>query len=490
MSGDSLEGHQTRKRWTALDSAAVGAVAAVGGAIRLVNVTSTSSVFDEGYYAFDACLAALGHGSPCHDVGGQRLAPVHPPLGMSIIGLGIKIFGYRPGGWRVASLLAGTLTIILVYLLARVLLRSTLGATIASGALAVDFLHFVHSRLAMLDVFLTLFGVATILAVVLDRTHIAWPRRRRWAVRPWRIVAGAMGGAAVATKWPGLAFLICALILTVAWEARSREAGLLATLRKEGPSVIGCFVVVPALVYLLSYIGWAEGTLLAWPWSEGSWIRDILADQWRMLRFHNDLDVEHFYASPPWSWPLLKRPMVYFYEPSGDDYRVILALGNPLVWWASLLSLAWMLFVGARRRGGPEAPILGAFAFAWLPWFAVDLVRAPLFLFYLLPAVPFMCVAVGWAALRLSRSTPGKAAAATLAIGAVGLFAYYYPVLAARPISVESWRDRMVFTDCDLQGLTLSDIDLRNLETPVDAPGPYPEAMLRLGAPPEGWCWI
>jgi len=494
MTGDGVPEQRQRRSWTRLDWLIVTLVAVIAGAIRLIGVTSTTSVFDEGYYASDACLFALGPGPPCHDVGAAALAPVHPPLGMSIIGIGIRLFGYRPGGWRVTALVAGTLTIVLVYLLAKVLLRSTLGATVASGALAFDFLHFVHSRLAMLDVFLTLFGVATMLAVVLDRDHIGHPRRRQWAGRPWRLVAGGMAGAAVATKWPGLAFLLCALILTVAWEVRSRGPGprqLVRTLRDEGASILACFAFAPAIVYLLSYVGWIEGSILAWPWSEGSWTRNFLAEQARMLRFHDGLDVDHFYASPPWSWPLLKRPIVYLYEPSGNGYRIILALGNPLVWWASLISLAWMLGAWARRRGGSEGAVLCAFALVWIPWFALDVVRSPLFLFYLLPAVPFMAVAVGWAATRLARARPGKVVVAAFGIGAVALFAFYYPVLVASPLSVAQWRDRVLFADCALEGLTLGDIDLGpNIETPIDAPGPYPEALLRLGAPPQGWCWI
>jgi dolichyl-phosphate-mannose-protein mannosyltransferase len=494
MTGDGVPEQRQRRSWTRLDWLIVTLVAVIAGAIRLIGVTSTTSVFDEGYYASDACLFALGPGPPCHDVGAAALAPVHPPLGMSIIGIGIRLFGYRPGGWRVTALVAGTLTIVLVYLLAKVLLRSTLGATVASGALAFDFLHFVHSRLAMLDVFLTLFGVATMLAVVLDRDHIGHPRRRQWAGRPWRLVAGGMAGAAVATKWPGLAFLLCALILTVAWEVRSRGPGprqLVRTLRDEGASILACFAFAPAIVYLLSNVGWIEGSILAWPWSEGSWTRNFLAEQARMLRFHDGLDVDHFYASPPWSWPLLKRPIVYLYEPSGNGYRIILALGNPLVWWASLISLAWMLGAWARRRGGSEGAVLCAFALVWIPWFALDVVRSPLFLFYLLPAVPFMAVAVGWAATRLARARPGKVVVAAFGIGAVALFAFYYPVLVASPLSVAQWRDRVLFADCALEGLTLGDIDLGpNIETPIDAPGPYPEALLRLGAPPQGWCWI
>src|SRR4029453_11637057 len=116
--------------------------------------------FDGGYYAIQACEYIFGNGPPCHAEAGLPLTGVHPPLGTWLIAGGIKIFGFRSGGWRVASLAAGTLTVVLVFLLARRVLRSTLAATVASGALAFDALHFIHSRIAMLDVFVTFFFAA------------------------------------------------------------------------------------------------------------------------------------------------------------------------------------------------------------------------------------------------------------------------------------------------------------------------------------------
>jgi dolichyl-phosphate-mannose--protein O-mannosyl transferase len=483
------------RAWTKLDTLAVGSVAVLSAGIRSVGLTSLPSVFDEGYYAVDSCIAALGPGPPCHEGGLEIVAPVHPPLGTLIIGLGIRLFGYRPGGWRVAALGAGVLTVIVLYVLARKLFHSTLAATLASGFLALDFLHFIHSRIAMLDVFLTLFGTTTFLFLVVDRD--AKGRAHRW-LRPWRLAAGAVAGAAAATKWPGLAFVAGAVLVTLTYE-RSRRTGRSnpwrLLLAEEGPSIAVGLLAMPVAVYVLSHVGRVDGAILAWPWSTDAWVRSFLAEQSAMLRFHAGLDAPHFYGSPAWSWPLLKRPIVYLYEASsGGRFREVLAIGSPLAWWASFAALGWLCVDWFRRRGERHGGglVLAGFAFAWLPWLAVSPLRGTTtFLFYLLPAVPFMCLGLGWAGRRIARQLGGRVMVVVFCLGALGAFAFYHPLLTGAPIELRAWEQRILFTDCDLEGLRLSDISLpEHIERPVDIPGPYPEALLRLGSPPAGWCWV
>ena len=77
----------------------------------------------------------------------------------------------------------------------------------ASGLLAIDILHLVQSRIAMLDVFLAMFVVAAFVAVVLDLRSV--PRGGggigQWLFgRPWRLAAGVLVGCAVAVKWSGV----------------------------------------------------------------------------------------------------------------------------------------------------------------------------------------------------------------------------------------------------------------------------------------------
>lgn len=482
--------------WSRIDSVAISALVLAGAAVRTIGLTYPGQkVFDEAYYTVDACILALGPGPPCHAAGTDIVPPVHPPLGMALIGVGIRMFGFRPGAWRLAPLAAGVATIALVYVLGRLVLRSTTGAVIAAGALALDFLHIVHSRLAMLEVFVTLFGVATFLCLFLDARPHRSVGRVRVRDRPWRLAAGLMAGAAAATKWTGLVFVVAALWLTIVSEA-DRQADrprLRRVLREEGASLLASFVAVPAAVYMLSFVGTTHGSLLVWPWSEGSWIRTFLADQWRMLRFHLNLDSPHVYGSPAWSWPLLKRPVVYFYEPVGSGYREILAFGSPLAWWGSIGAMGWLAArwrLGRERHGG-EGLILAGFAISWVPWLVLSPIRSGGFLFYLLPSVPFMCLALGWAATRLAARRVGVPVVAVVVAAALGLFIIYRPLLYASPIDLHDWERRVLFRDCDLDGLRLDDISLPpQVEPPVDAPGPYPEALLRHGSPPTGWCWI
>lgn len=137
-----------------MDWFALAFVTAGAGLIRLYRLTQPSfQVFDERTYVKDACFYVHADGRPpCFD---QEVTTVHPPLGKWLIGWGIEATDFSAIGWRIAAAIAGTLTVALLYLLARRLLRSTPGALLASGLLAIDFLHFVQSRVGMPDVFVT-----------------------------------------------------------------------------------------------------------------------------------------------------------------------------------------------------------------------------------------------------------------------------------------------------------------------------------------------
>jgi dolichyl-phosphate-mannose--protein O-mannosyl transferase len=77
-----------------------------------------------------------------------------------------------------------------------------------------------------------------------------------------------------------------------------------------------------------------------------------------------------------------------------------------------------------------------------------------MFLFYALPAVPFMCLGLalmaGWALGPAAASVRRRAVAAT-AIGVyvsvvILNFVYLYPILAAQTLSYADWHKRMWFS--------------------------------------------
>ena len=488
--------------WTRQDWIALIIVTLAAAITRFVGLDDPKKlVFDETYYAKDACWYVNASSSLCEV--NHEVTHVHPPLGKWLIGLGIRLFGHDSFGWRVAPAVAGIVTVALLYLLARKLLRSTVGATVASGLLAIDLLHLVQSRTSMLDAFVPMFGIAVILFLLYDRDRMIrdGPTERMALLdRPWRLAAGIAAGFAVASKWSGGFFIVLAIVLTIAWEFtarrdRERERPLLAALKSEAPSVMAWLVIVPILAYSLTYVGRLPEPNQNCDEATGFWANRLVQQQGCMFDFHRGLETHHSYESPPWSWIMLKRPVSYYFETQPDgDYQEIIATGNPFVWWPSVVALLFVAWRWIRRKGlgMPEGVILAGFVFTYGPWLALGAIseRNAVFLFYLLPTIPFMCLALACVATSIGWSWEAKAAIALFAAGAVGLFVFYWPLLVKAPLSQKDWDRRIwIFDRCDKAEKTPTE----SVITEVTNGTTNTRTTLTTGTeslPPPGWCWI
>ena len=488
---------QAKVRWSRADTIAVLVVVIAAAVLRLVSLgRPVGLIFDEIFYAQDACWYVLGTQADCGIA--ELTSRAHPPLGKWLIGSGIALFGYDAFGWRVTAALAGTASVGLAYVAGRRLLHgtagraATVGATAASILLATDFLHLVQSRIAMLDAFITLFVVGAVAFAILDRDRPPPAERGPWwwsltVGRPWRLAAGVFVGAAVATKWSGAYVAPAVIGLVVAWEIASvrhatpgldlRSAVRIAFRREAIPTLV-TLGVVPVLVYLASYIGRMPGDLVALPWQAGSVWRGIWDHQQAMLDFHTTLGGDHPYQSPPLAWPALQRPVAYWFSEENGSYREILALGNPFAWWPGLVALAALAVTWWRARwavGRPEPVILLAALSTYLPWIVLSGGRSQTFLWYFLPTVPFLALALGTLVAWGWQRTRWR-----LAVGAYGLviaisFGFWVPLLTALPQQPDAWRTRILFTDCD---------------RPDGSRPTLPDDSTSSGAPPGGWCWI
>jgi dolichyl-phosphate-mannose-protein mannosyltransferase len=465
-------------KWRAVDFLLLAGVVAIAATTRLLDIGSPSGlIFDESYYAQDACTYLdLGK----HVCGGISEASwVHPPLGKWIIALGIAIGGYHPAAWRAPAAITGILVVLVLYLLTRRLTGSTLAAVVAASVIALDPLSIVSSRVAMLDIFVTLAGILAVLFAVLHLDALA--RREEAGPRffePWLVAAGLCCGAAIATKWSGILVLGTVLALAGAWEikARTRHETIAMALAAIAPTMIACFFLVPALVYLASYVGRLDGVLLAPPWQQDAWPRVFAGRELRMATFHVGLNETHPYASPAWSWLLGKRAVTYFFEvDAAGRYRHILAFANLAVWLPGLLAALWAIVTLIRRRmiSRPEFVVVIAFAGAYLPWLLLTVGRPFVFLHYVLPTIPFLALALGWAISTLPRRIKIWSAASIMAV-AVLVAAFWAPLMYGWPISYDDWRMRIVFSDCTPDQF----VDNRLM------PRPHP------GPPPSGWCWV
>lgn len=463
-------------------------------------VQGPADIFDEVYYACDA-WSLVNHGverattpgAPFCTLTDQPAFVVHPPLGKWFIGLGEKMFGFDTFGWRFAAAVFGTLTVLLVVRIGRRMTGSTVLGGLAGLLLALDGLHFVQSRVAMLDVFLVFWVVAAFAALLVDRDHVRArlaalpdPAHGRLGLRPWRLVAGGCIGAALATKWSGVFPVAVMVLLSLAWEASARRtAGVprprRRTVRRTAAGFGLAFVMLPMVVYLASWTGWFandDGWSRSWadgrsvdapyvpdalvgalPWDDD--LRSLWHYHWEMYHFHSGLEASHPYQSHPLSWPFLGRPVSYYYPPGVTEGRYgceasscsreVLAIGTPALWWAMVPVCLGLVARWASRRDWRAPALLAMTSVSILAWIPSDLKDRTMFLFYALPSVPFLCLGIallaGWLVgpAGARRRAWGSAAVGVYTSLVVLNFAYLYPVLAAVTIPYADWYDRMWF---------------------------------------------
>jgi len=491
-------------------------VVVTAGILRFQNIGQPKGyIFDEVYYPTDA-WDMIHHGVEWDEKTNGPAYVVHPPLGKWLIAIGEAIYGNNELGWRFASAIVGSLSILLIARIARRMFRSNVLGCIAALLLSLDGLEFVQSRTSMLDIFLMFWVLAAFGCLVLDRDdgrrRVAWRLESGQSLgflglRPWRLGCGFCLGAAAATKWDGAIWIAAFLLLAVWWDAGARRvAGQSAAVGNailyDGFFALVPMLVVPLIVYTASWTGWflSDGVHAydhdRYVHHGQSWIAHffaVLHGWWAyhrdMWHFHTTLAAAHPYLSKPWGWLLLARPVAYFYN--GDSHscgaascsQEVLGIGTPLIWWLSipaLLAVAWRMI---GRLDWRAAAIMLSFLFGYVIWIIDELqvvdkchpdgdCHRTMFLFYLLPDVPFMVLALTMAigmllATRAVRTVgdlfgsfgrfaqiPLRRLAAATAVavylgGVTWNFGYFYPILTGQVITYDHWMDRMWLDVCN-----------------------------------------
>jgi dolichyl-phosphate-mannose--protein O-mannosyl transferase len=157
---------------------------------------------------------------------------------------------------------------------------------------------------------------------------------------------------------------------------------------------------------------------------------------------HAGFATAHPLHSSPWSWFSVKQSALYYADRVGESaHAVILAFGSPFVWGLALLTIAYIAsqVILGRRPDAVDATTVVGFTVTYGASFVVGAFR-PVAFWHVLPATPYLCLAVGYLAARAGRSRVARLATATYAAVAVALFAFAYPLLTARPVALRSWR--------------------------------------------------
>jgi dolichyl-phosphate-mannose--protein O-mannosyl transferase len=464
-------------------------------------------VFDETYYVKDAySLLRFGYERQWGEgdvvnpqfVGGTPdvMSPeaayvVHPPVGKWMIGLGEWIFGVNGFGWRFASALVGILSVFILIVTVRRMFRSHILGCLAGLLLAVDGEHLVHSRTALLDVFVMFWALLAFYLILVDRAQM---RRRlderlgavvgygpngapRYAERVWGprlgmrwflLAAGVSLGLCTGVKWSGAYFLAVFGLLVVCWDAADRRAVGIerwwqGAVLRDGIKAFGLMVPVAVVVYVGSWAGWlatSGGYNRDWATTTGysgilpgplAALLDYHRQAWG---FHTGLTTPHTYQANPLGWLAQWRPTSFFYEKeatcaTAECSQAITAAGNPILWWLGIAALLVVLYYAIFWADRRAWAILAGYAAGYLPWL-IYLGRT-VFTFYTVAFTPFVVMALIYmfgVLLGPPGAKPARRRRGTITVGVmVGLIllasAFWWPLWTGESIPYDYWHAHM-----------------------------------------------
>ncbi len=387
-----------------------------GSTIPIVFDYASGTYFDEIYHARTAYE---------HIVGMWPYEISHPPLGKVLMGLGIRLFGMTPFGWRCVGTLAGVLMLPFLYLLAKRMLKNTMGAFTATTLFAFDFMHFVQTRIATIDSYAVLF----VIIMYYYMYRFVTERNQRYLA-----LSGLAFGLGAASKWTCIyAGLGLGVIWLIHWILRLKQEKVWKSFARNIGFCLVFFVAVPAMVYYMSYYyyGISQGMSGVGMFFEPDYAKIVWDNQVSMLTYHVGVDATHPYSSRWYQWIFDIRPILYYLNYGTGTRGAIAAFVSPLVCWGGLLAMVGMGYLAVYHRDKKAGFILLGYLAQLVPWMLVSRIQ---FAYHYFGCVVFLCLALGYAAAVLDRGGHRRWCWGLLGVS-VGLFALFYPVLSGVQVS-------------------------------------------------------
>ncbi len=255
----------------------------------------------------------------------------HPPLVKYFIALTMFLIGDFPSFWRIPSVIAGTLVLVVVFLIFREVVKEDTWLLLGFAAAlitAFDKTFRSLSMVAMLDIFISLFTVLTLYFTLKGRLGLT----------------SISVGLGFVSKFSGA---FPALPATLYWVRRDKPAKVLLLI-----------IYVPIVMLIVSGAPYILRDGFLWWWSssvEGA------------FRWH--LSIKTTEGPPqamPWDWLIGRNPfpLHYVWDPSrGEFVADLIASGNPILY---LLTVVLSILVIPVIKDLPDKGVI--YSFTWLTY--------------------------------------------------------------------------------------------------------------------------
>src|SRR5690554_5572357 len=129
--------------------------------------------------------------------------------------------------------------------------------------------------------------------------------------------------------------------------------------------------------------------------------------------------------------------------------EAITAFGNPILWWLATLAMFYVVYCVVRFLDWRAVAALSGIVAGWVPWLFYP--ERTIYTFYTIAFLPWMCLTLGYAGLRLvewADDDPRRRKRAWgVIIGVLALIIaatiFFLPVWTGIPIPYDEWLKRM-----------------------------------------------
>jgi 4-amino-4-deoxy-L-arabinose transferase-like glycosyltransferase len=356
--------------------------------IALLGEPHNAYVFDEAHYVPGAkCLL---NGTVCK--------VEHPPLAMASIAAGITLFGDNGIGWRLFTVIAGTLSLAVVYLIVKKFANSRV-ALLAAFLLGIENLWFIHSSIAMLDIIAIFF--------VLLSTYLFLAEQYIWS-------GAFIGFGMLAKEVMVLALPVLALYVALS-QPRLFSRDSFVRIAK-----IMAAVGIPAAAVFLVGLGFYDAAYEAFP-SPIHHVKRIImhnqafeaprmSDTVHPLRWFSGFPASpYFVTSVSVANSSMKRMILQYLGQANLIILLFIWLAIPLVWKQ----------IREREPLALLNALMIAVPYAFFIYMAFERVTYP---FYMLVFIPSLCIISALALDKLPRNV-----VIAYCVGALIWFLYWFP---------------------------------------------------------------